>query len=55
MLKKVMKLMLGQSGWNRLVSRIKYVKTQIYFKHNQNLTFRLNKEWEKEDYYVKGK
>lgn len=54
MLKKVMKLMLGQSGWNRLVSRIKYVKTQIYFKHNQNLTFRLNKEWEKEDYYVKG-
>ena len=55
MIKQVIKLILGQSKWNHLVSIIKYVKTQSYFKLGRNSIFQLNEEWEKEEYYVEGK
>ena len=55
MIKQVIKLILGQSKWNHLVSMIKYVKTQSYFKLGRNSIFQLNEEWEKEEYYVEGK
>ena len=55
MIKQVIKLILGQSKWNHLVSIIKYVKTQSYFKLGRNSIFQLNEEWEKKEYYVEGK